>query len=164
MKKLCVAQIHPRGRAAWIVMTAALLLALAGCAGQHGGFTVDAQVTQDFEAGVIRPGFDYYYAGRDDMPYAIMAVDSSYRVPSRYWISFEPRPEQLKEMSGNIYGKHRYDPYGSRIRSAEGETVGVWYSNVRTPSVTVDPTQKTVEVLFPNPENDDRGGGALRFG
>ena len=144
-------------------MIGVLLVVLAGCAGQRGGFTVDAQVAQDFEAGVIRPGLNYFYAGRDDMPYAIMAIDSSYRVPSRYWIPFEPQPEQLRNMSGNVYGKHRYDPYGSLIRSAEGETLGVWYSNVRIRSVTVDQAQKTVEVLFPNPENDD-GGGGLKFG
>jgi len=87
-----------------------------------------------------------------------MGINRRYQVPSRYWIPFEPTPEQLKKMSGNIYGKQHYDPYGAYIRDTEGNLIGIWYSNVRFKSVKVDQENMTVEVLFPNPENDDQPG------
>ncbi|WP_319523172.1 hypothetical protein [uncultured Desulfosarcina sp.] len=119
---------------------------------------MSAEVTNAFETGTVEPDLDYYYAGRDTMPYAIMGIDRQYQVPSRYWISFDPQTEQLKKMSGNIYGKDRYDPYGAQIRDTEGKIIGIWYSNVRFKSVSVDQQKMTVEVLLPNPENDDQPG------
>ena len=152
------------GRMAGMGLIVVLLLAVAGCAANYGSFTLDAGVARDFEAGVIRPDYQYYYAGRDDIPHAIIAIDRRYSVPSRYWIAFEPKPEQLRDMSGNVYGKNRHDPYGALIRAADGEVVGIWYSNVRFRSVTVDQKARTVEILFSNPENDGGMGDALNIG
>lgn len=135
--------------------TAIFMIVLTGCSQKYGRFTMDDQVGQAFRSGTVQAKLNYYYAGRDTMPYAIMGIDPRYTVPSRYWILFKPRSEQLKKMSGNVYGKHRYDPYGSHIRDAEGEVVGIWYSNLRFKSVSVDHEKKTVEVLFPNPESND---------
>ena len=150
------------GRLAWLLVTATLVGMVAfGCAGNRGGLTLDAQVTRDFQTGAIQSDYQYYYQGRDDMPYAIMGIDRRYSVPSRYWIPFEPQPEQLKNMSGNVYGKLVYDPYGALIRATDGAVVGVWYSNLRFHSVTVDQEAKTVQVLFPNPENDNSTGANL---
>jgi hypothetical protein len=150
--------LHCRRRLSGTIVLAALLLMVAACGNHYGNFSLNTEVTQAFETGTVEPDLDYYYAGRDTMPYAIMGIDRRYQVPSRYWISFDPQPEQLKKMSGNIYGKDRYDPYGARIRDAEGEVVGIWYSNVRFQSVSVDRQNNIVQVLFPNPENDDQPG------
>ena len=155
---------HAAGRFAGMGLIVALLLAVVGCAANYGSFTLDAGVARDFQAGVIRPEYQYYYAGREGMPYAIIGIDRRYSVPSRYWIAFTPKPEQLKDMSGNFYGKNRQDPYGALIRAADGQVVGIWYSNVQFRSVTVDQKAKTVEVLFSSPENDDGMGGALDIG
>lgn len=140
----------------------ALLAMLTACTHNHGRFTLDAQVTQDFTAGVVKPNLDYYYSGRDTMPYAIMGIEPGYSVPSRYWIAFDPQPQQLKNMSGNVFGKHRNDPRGSFIREPGGDIIGIWFSNLRTQSVSVDQETKIVEVLFPVPEND--GPGRSRSG
>ena len=148
---------HRGPRMAGFGIMVVLLLVAAGCATNQGSFSLDAEVTRAFQTGVIQPQYQYYYSGRDNMPYAIMAIDRSYTVPSRYWIAFQPTPEQLKNMSGNVYGKLVYDPYGALIRAADGQIVGAWYSNVPFRSVTVDQAAKTVQVLFPNPENDSIG-------
>lgn len=150
--------LHCRRRLFWAVVLPALLLVLAACGSHYGNFSLSAEVKHAVETGAVEPDLDYYYAGRDTMPYAIMGIDRSYQVPSRYWISFEPQPDQLKKMGGNIYGKHHYDPYGAHILDSEGNFIGVWYSNVRFKSVKVDREKMTVEVLFPNPENDDQPG------
>ena len=60
------------------------------------------------------------------MPYAIIGIDRAYTVPSRYWISFTPEPDQLRKMSGNIFQKGRVDPYGSLITSPDDKIVGIW--------------------------------------
>ena len=150
--------LRGRQRIFGLIFLAALLLTVAACGSHYGRFSLNAKVTHAFETGTVEPDLDYYYAGRDTMPYAIMGIDRRYQVPSRYWISFDPEPERLKKMSGNIYGKDRQDPYGARILDTESKIVGIWYSNVNFKSVSVDKENMTVEVLFPNPENDDRPG------
>lgn len=144
------------GNPAGLAAVFALLLTIAGCTGNTGRFSLDSGVEQAIQSGSVHSAYQYYYAGRDTMPYAIIGIDRSYRVPSRYWIPFEPTPEQLRDMSGNMYGRQRYQPYGSTILGPDGDPVGVWYSSVRTRSVNVDPQRRTVEVLFRNPENTDR--------
>jgi len=59
-------------------------------------------------------------------------------------------------MSGNIYDEVQKSPYGASIKTPTGETIGLWFSTVFNRSVRVDPEQRTVEILFTNPENDDR--------
>lgn len=149
--------LHGGRRLSWAGALAVLLL-VAGCGNHYGNFSLSAEVTHTFENGIVQPDFKYYYSGRDTMPYAIMGIDRRYQVPSRYWTALDPQPDQLKKMSGNIFAKDRHDPYGAQILDPEGEVIGIWYSNVRFQSVRVDRQNMTVEVLFPNPENDDQPG------
>lgn len=126
---------------------------LTACTKNYGRFSKSAQVDLAFRQGDHQPGYQYFYAGRDTMPYAIIGIDRSYTVPSRYWIPFDPEPEQLRKMAGNMYGKHRYHPTGFQILDPDGKVIGVWYSSVDQYSVSVDQQRRTVEVLFRNPEN-----------
>jgi fumarate reductase subunit C len=131
----------------------AFLLVIAGCTKNYGHFARSAQVEQAFRNGEHQSDYQYFYAGRDTMPYAIIGVDRGYTVPSRYWIPFEPEPEELRKMTGNMYGKHRFYPTGYQILDPDGAIIGVWFSSVYFQSVSVDPQNRTVEVLFRNPEN-----------
>ena len=146
--------MRPKRRAITALVLAALVF--PGCAQNYGRFAIDRQVAQDFRAGVVRPEYQYYYSGRDTMPYAIIAIHRTWRVPSHYWTPFAPEPGQLMRMSGNIYDEVQKSPYGASIKTPTGETIGLWFSNVFNRSVRVDPEQRTVEILFTNPENDDR--------
>jgi hypothetical protein len=141
-----------------------LLAVVTACSHNYGGFALNAEVTQDFKTGVVRADLDYYYSGRDTMPYAIIGIEPGYSVPSRYWTAFDPQSQQLKNMSGNIYGKHRREPQGSFISGPGGDVIGIWFSNIMAQSVTVNQEAKIVEVLFPNPENDGPGIGGRRSG
>jgi len=87
------------------------------------------------------------------MPYAIMGIDPGYAISSTLWITFEPQPEQVRKMSSNIYGKHRYDPQGFNIMDPDGAIVGIWFSSLHFPSVKIDQQNRTVEVRYKNPEN-----------
>ena len=148
-----------RASAAAFFAVVALMIVVAGCNKNYGRFTIDTQVSQAFRTGAMQPEFNYYYTGRDTMPYAIIGIDHGYTVPSRYWIPFEPEPAQLKKMSQNIYRYYHFQPYGSTILDSEGKVVGVWYSNIFQRSVTVDQENHTVQVLYENPENFDGGSG-----
>lgn len=144
---------HP----AWTLAMACLglLMLLAGCLKTYGRFALDRTVDEDFRSGVLSPQFNYYYAGRESMPYAIIGIDKAYTVPSRYWIRIDPDPATLKAMSANMFGEQRSRPYGARILGPDGQPVGIWYSTVDFRSVRVDSARHRVEVLFTNPENED---------
>jgi hypothetical protein len=150
-------------RSSLIMSVAVLGLAFifAGCGNNYGGFSKSAQVDLAFRNGDSQSDYNYYYQGRGNMPYAIIGIDRSYTVPSRYWIPFEPDTEQLKKMSENMYGKHRYYATGFYILDPAGNTIGVWYSGVGNRSVRVDPENRTVDILFPNPENKNGGSAKL---
>ena len=142
-----------RASVATVLAVVASMIVITGCNKNYGRFTMDTQVSQAFRTGAVQPEFNYYYAGRDTMPYAIIGIDRSYTVPSRYWLAFEPQAEQLRTMSGNMYGKGRYYPSGSHILDPDGTIIGVWFSSVRFRSVKVDQQKRTVALLFNNPEN-----------
>ena len=137
-----------------VLVVLGLLLVAAGCTKNYGRFVKSNEVDLAFRQGDRQPGYMYFYAGRDTMPYAIIGIDPTYTVPSRYWIPFEPEPDTLKKMTGNMYWKNRYNPYGSQILAPDGTIIGVWFSSVYLPSVKVDQQKRTVDVLFKNPEND----------
>jgi hypothetical protein len=153
---------HSHGRidsaiVTWI-MSVFVLALFSGCSMQsYGRFALDSKVGQDFRKGVIQPKYQYYYAGRNNVPYAIIGIDAAYTVPSRYWIPFKPQPGQLERMSANIFDEVDYTPYGAHILAPDGSIIGVWYSNVLIRSVSVDQKHHTVQVLFKNPENKDDG-------
>jgi hypothetical protein len=144
-----IMRVRPGG----YIALAVLVLMLAGCTNNYGHFTKSTEVDLAFRQGDHQPDYHYFYAGRDNMPYAIIGIDSSYTVPSRYWIAFEPESKQLKKMTGNMYGKHSYYPAGYHILDPDGNIIGVWYSSVNQYSVSVDQQNRTVELLFRNPEN-----------
>jgi hypothetical protein len=139
----------------WAMGICALALFISCSMQNYGRFVLDAKVGQDFYKGAVQPQYQYYYAGRDTMPYAIIGINAAYTVPSPYWIPFNPKPGQLKKMSGNIYGEVDVSPYGAHILGPDGNIIGVWYSNIIFRSVSVDAKHHTVQVLFKNPENSD---------
>ena len=135
------------------IVLVGLVLMAAGCTKNYGHFTKNAEVDLAFRQGDHRPDYQYFYAGRDNMPYAIIGINRNYSVPSRYWVPFDPESETLRKMSGNMYGKLSSNPAGYQILDPDGKIIGVWFSSVINYSVSVDQQNRTVEVLFPNPEN-----------
>jgi hypothetical protein len=129
-------------------------LMLLGCAqGNYGHFRLDDGVSRAFREGTVQSGYQYYYAGRETMPYAIIGVDKVYQVPSKYWVAFDPEPQTLKDMSGNVYGAINLQVYGAHLVAPNGQVIGVWYSAVENYTLRVDPVNHFAEVLFKNPES-----------
>lgn len=145
-------------RVAAFIIIAVLMVMVAGCTKNYGRFAKSSEVDLAFRHGDYQPDYQYFYAGRNTRPYVIIGIDRGYTVPSRYWIPFEPELEQLRKMAGNIYGNYRYYPTGYYILDPDGNIIGVWFSSVNEYSVSVDQQNRTVELLYRNPEN--RGGGS----
>jgi hypothetical protein len=141
-----------------IVFIAISVFVFCACMKNYGRFSMDHRVAQDFRGGVVRPDLRYYYAGRPNMPYAIIGIDRAYTLSSKIWISVAPDADQLRKMSRNIYEKAQKKPFGAYIVSPDERTIGIWYSNIITFSVREDPQNRTIEVLFVNPEINDRPG------
>jgi hypothetical protein len=144
-------------RVAGFIIIAVLMLMVAGCTKNYGRFAKSAEVDIAFRQGDQQSEYQYFYSGRDTMPYAIIGIDRGYSVPSQYWVPFEPESEQFRKMTGNMSGKLRYAPAGYHILDPDGNIIGVWFSSVDHKSVSVDQQNRTVELLFQKPEN--RGGG-----
>ena len=84
--------VHPGG----YIALAVIILMVAGCTKNYGHFSKSAEVDLAFRQGDHQPDYQYFYAGRDNMPYAIIGIDREYTVPSRYWIPFKPDSETLR--------------------------------------------------------------------
>jgi len=142
-------------RSRWFTLLAAALLPafLIGCMQAYGRFDRNAQVGDAFRSGTVPQTLNYFYAGSQTRPYAIMGIDPGYTVPSRLWIAFAPQPEQMQTLSANLFGKDQYDPHGYHILSSDGEIIGIWFSSLHFPIVKVDREKRTVEVQYKNPES-----------
>ena len=142
-----------------IIIGAILIpMLVVACMKSLGGLAIDQNVAQAFRAGQVDPGLRYYYAGRENIPYAIIGIDRDYTVPSAYWIRMDPDSDQLKEMSQNIFQEIRTNPYGAKIVGPDGKTIGIWYSNIYNYTIRVDSQARTIQILFVNPENEGQPG------
>jgi len=131
--------------------------ALSGCANQYGRFSLSPEVATAFEEGQAVPDYNYFYAGRQSMPHAVIGIHKTYQVPSKLWKAFTPTTEELSRMADYILVVQNARPYGAQILSPAGERIGVWYSRIVAVHVQVDEAAKAVSIVFVDPEND--GGG-----
>ena len=105
------------------------LALLTGCAGPHVRFQFDPEMTRAFQEGEVLDGHRYYITGRDQMPYAIVALKDPYRQGSSRWREFTPSPALLAHLSNRLY--RQIGGYGARasaIVTPAGERIGYYYS------------------------------------
>ena len=148
---VCSFIIKRRGPLFVLTGSAVLLTFLIGCLQTSAQFSRNQVVNRAFRRGEAPPEFNYYYAGPESSPHAIMGVDPIYTVRSTFWVAFQPEPEKLKKMSANIYGQERSEPNGFNILSHDGVIIGIWFSSLHFPRVMVDQENRTIMVPFSSP-------------
>jgi hypothetical protein len=126
-------QINPTPQRFTTVTVALALLVtftmLAGCAGSHVRFRHDPDMTRAFQEGEVLDGHRYYITGRDQMPYAIVALQQPYRQASTRWREITPSSSQLAYLSNRLYRQiGGYDARASAIIAPTGERIGYYYS------------------------------------
>ena len=127
---------------------AVILLSLAGCAGNYGMINQADTVTRMFNEGNLPDDYTYYYTGRPSIPYAIIGLKPGYVQVSKMWFRVDPRDPRFVKMVHNLWESQGelgvlYQPQGAWIRTASGETAGIWYS------------------YYPSAPVEDRGDGRL---
>ncbi len=107
-----------------------LFILQTAIAGLWGGYAViheDTAVEKMVTQNRLPAGHHYYYTGRSNLPYAVIAIDTKYSLNSRFWNKIAstdqiiPKIKHLMPISGTdvTYGK---------ILGPDGEQIGLWFS------------------------------------
>ncbi len=138
----------------WLALTAALILALAGCASfkMRGSFQVDQAVDRSFERFEFRQDMNYYSTGSDSYPNALMGLDKQYTLESDLWKKVESAAT-FKEMVQGMQKKTsemNLVLHGFRILDNEGKAIGIWYAILEARAALVMKGDKRVLVYTPD--------------
>jgi hypothetical protein len=142
-------------------LTILVLFLLFGCAsGNYGRVELSAEVARDFEKYHVFKDHRYYYLNQENKPYAVVAVQHSYRIESAMWREFDPHGGKLEKIVDLVkeFSGESSVTYGSYLRDAQGNAVGYWYSKLRMVGVKVDNEARLVSINTTTPwlRDDDR--------
>ena len=124
---------------------AIVLLALAGLVSnctataiQNAGTIRESNdVTRKYRSLTIDPNYNYYWSGTELNPNAIMGIDKSFTVQSKFWHQVDLDKDQLeywvtwgdRQSSDEGFASRYMGRYmGAYILDTEGNVVGDWYS------------------------------------
>ncbi len=153
------------------VLTAALILALTGCAGfaMQRSFDADRDVDRSFARYEFRLDMNYYSSGSDSHPNALLGLNKEYTLESDLWKKVE-NAATFKEMVQGMQkktGELMLTLHGFRIRDNAGKEIGIWYSILGARAGLVMKGEKRVLIDTPaidtymRYEEDDRKGWRL---
>ncbi len=112
-----------------VIITAAFLVILSGCASGYGTIQMSRQAGKIFEAHEILEDHIYYYSGPEAIPYAIIAIHEDYTLKTTLWKKVDLSSGQLKTWLGlGLHGLIGMSPHGSLILGPDGQKIGLWYS------------------------------------
>ena len=151
---------------AYSIRTVSLLvcigfLSTAGCTTKNSGsLKHSTDVAQAFETYHVFPDHRYYYLNQENQPYAVAAIQNSYRISSVMWREFDPQSGKLEKIVGLVkdFSGVSSFTYGSYLRDAQGNEIGYWYSKIRLTSIQVDNETRQVSIYTQQPwlRDDDR--------
>ena len=151
---------------------AAIILAalVTGCAIGPLHFKRAVSAAETFEAYQVLPDHQYYYSGRWHKPWAIIALQSDYKLESSDWNTVDLDERQLRNWINRMVAQpgaeYNTEPNGAYILDSQGERIGVWYSVWTLPLLTFK-SEKVVAVSRPNtifPYSNRNPGGGEREG
>ncbi len=131
----------------------------AGCMGSYGKFVSNPVIMEQYQTGTLSDAYQYYYCGREGLPYAVVGIDKKYQFNSRLWFAIDSMDQVYRKIS-NLSDLH---PDASRMRAADildqnGNLIGAWFSYYYYTPVRINPKTGMVEIFNPyNPNEDDRG-------
>ena len=137
------------------------VLLLAGCAaGNYGYLRHNRDVTHAFESLHVYPEHRYYYLNQENNPYAVVALQNSYRLKGHMWVEFDPHSEKFEKVIGLIkFNAVSYArPHGSYIHDPAGNQIGYWFSSLRMRSLKINDQNQSVSIYTDMPwlRDDDR--------
>jgi hypothetical protein len=132
---------------------------IAGCAGSYGKLVSNPVIMDQYQTGTLSDDYQFYYSGREGLPYAVVGIDKTYQFNARLWFKIDSMDQVYKKIS-NLSDLH---PDASRMRAADildhnGKRIGVWFSYYYYTPVRINSETGVVEIFNPyDPNEDDRG-------
>ncbi len=143
----------------------ALCIIINGCAGDYGSLRKNAETNHIFKSYQILSDHNYYFAGPEGRPDAIMAIHQDYWLDSSQWTNIYFTEKTLKEWVDRFdfyhQGRTRFYPYGFNILDAKGKKIGVWYSIWDWTAIIVGPGNRVQ--VFPPTDSEPFGDGGDDF-
>lgn len=129
---------------------------LSACGGGVGRYKLSDEVGQMFRSFQPLPAYTYYFAGPENRPTALLAIDKNYVLTSAdLWTRIDADAgglgKKVKSMSAGFYRR----PYGFTIADADGKTIGFYYSAWDQGPVVLEGGNR-VSVYLPDPATDLR--------
>ncbi len=152
-------------RAIFALLSLIAVIFCSGCSGANSGNVKHSRdVTQAFETYHVYPKHRYYYLNQENNPYAVVALQNSYRISDPQWREFDPQTDKLEKIVGLVkeFSATYSNAYGSYLKDASGNQIGYWYSKLPIRSLKVDNEAKKVSIHTDSPwlNDDDRGFGS----
>jgi hypothetical protein len=116
----------------------AIDIQLPGIHLRYGKLERSRDVTKTFETPRILENHKYYYNGWGSVPYAIIAIDSKYKLRKGLWKEVEATVPLLRSWVHQMDMIYGYAPYGFRILDHKGNPVGVWYSSKQWTTIIIE--------------------------
>lgn len=109
---------------------AILLIGLAGCSGRYGNFKMDKEVLYAFENNTVNTEYKYFSNYQHNVTFAILGIESKYKLESEMWREVEPDTEDFNKMVNALWEDWGRYKYGASVLDPDGNKVGIWYSAV----------------------------------
>jgi len=130
---------------------AVMIMFFAGCSTPvTGRLQNSSEVTEVFKNSQILPNHQYYVAGFQRVPYAIIAIDNKYQLRSNRWQPIDLESTSLNQLIYRMDQVYSLNPEGAWILDHEDNRMGVWFSSRYQTRVKREKDNQIV-VLTPEP-------------
>lgn len=151
--------MHNRRAFRWTPALLLILLWITGCSGAFTHARLDPDLTEDFAAHRFPDGYEYYYLGWENRPYAIVGLEPGYTLTNRFYKPVAEADRPMKRLVDALYEAPHHGPDAARIVDHQGRRIGVWFSSARLASFKIDPETRRVSVFSDEPWIKDGGEG-----
>ena len=136
-----------RYRYAQAILALVAVVFMTGCTGNYGRLKTSQEWTDAFRKQLELPDYNYYYCGRENLPYAVVGIDPRYTFEDRLWHKIESKEDVYRRAAGVLVWNDQWSR-GADIVDPDGNRIGIWFSYYRNTTVKMGPGN-TVAVFNP---------------
>ena len=136
-----------------VLISSLIILAVLGsCStGSFGRLQSDQEITQAFKTLKVLPNHKYYYRGTFSLPTVIVGINENFTLNLKLWTEIDPQSKDFATLVERVSlqgmsAASTVQPWGFKIIDHGGNTVGIWYSALRTAAVQVNENNEIVNL------------------